>query len=1045
MRRTYRSKKESGNALDHRDVIQGLDEKASVFEAYYIQNIKQTKKELSCIGSSTHYGEPPNKVYKKKYVKRLIKEVEKPVTAIRRTVFLTPDKSLRVNKPQDLFDQLLNSSTQNLKDSPLCGYSTNLRHDAAKTYTRKNNLRNKNINYSSEDSYESDKENSNRSNSQCDVTDIKNYELLIEKVKSEDNNYEDDSINNIVKKLSILNRTEFNNSKGFANENYHLGVKFSPNIMKSPLCSTPYKDKYRGKSIYMFSPIGIEKHKINKKHFVLKEQFDDSLVNVNKNVSYEEYIPPSPIIQLSINKSSKSEKSNKTVSKSEIELTSPSKNVNRHDISVEELSTAQTNHLETSEMVPLGFTGAEENNVQYPEFLNCDTARENNRENSIGIVEKQVALDSVSHRESIREDNTNLNVIECSNYEYDGSNDSSVVVVDNYNDGSECTIELNNKSNITASSDTNHSVSSYDTCHSEETSYNVLNTIKYPVVSLERLNASIVTKYLNNNNRYEFNDSVKTDSVDYNSFDESRLIKTTNITNSEGFVNDMIENLTIEDSYCEHTKDAERVNINTSQDCVNNNAKLNTSTHDDKYVSFVTTRRRIGATKNSIFDLDNSIYSACSTDTDKTVLGNSNNMKIECSFNSNKEEKVPIESDKDSEDIPFNRIEANISNENRISNVTTRQSSRVTRNSVPVSPKFSSFITNNEDFKRGIVLQPGKKWQRSLSIYKRMTMMTDHFDESIIDDDQETKGRKYRQSVISTMEMQDFGGSIHNVSLISQRSSIVSKPSRSTICIVKEANSSRATLSNSTIFEDLKGFLTEDCDDTVVELSKLSIADSDHEITVLEKFHDTSNRIASARDYVLRRCCQADAILFDECYPDTVLKNCHKIGEGVYGEVFLWRAGDGRVRVLKIVPIAGNIKVNGEQQKDFHEIISEIVIAMELSALRTPIDAIQSSFDAGTTIDSLDLHSVENATDVFNEVLAVRCVYGAYPSRLLDLWELYDECKGSENDNPAILPDSQQYIVLELANAGQDLESYEFNNAEQAHALFFQVSLMFNF
>ncbi|KAI8421471.1 hypothetical protein MSG28_009527 [Choristoneura fumiferana] len=63
-----------------------------------------------------------------------------------------------------------------------------------------------------------------------------------------------------------------------------------------------------------------------------------------------------------------------------------------------------------------------------------------------------------------------------------------------------------------------------------------------------------------------------------------------------------------------------------------------------------------------------------------------------------------------------------------------------------------------------------------------------------------------------------------------------------------------------------------------------------------------------------------------------------------------------------------------------------------------------------------------------------------YTSRLLDLWELYDECKGSENDNPAILPRDQQFIVLELANAGQDLESYQFNSAEQAHALFLQVA-----
>ncbi|CAB3221737.1 unnamed protein product [Arctia plantaginis] len=236
------------------------------------------------------------------------------------------------------------------------------------------------------------------------------------------------------------------------------------------------------------------------------------------------------------------------------------------------------------------------------------------------------------------------------------------------------------------------------------------------------------------------------------------------------------------------------------------------------------------------------------------------------------------------------------------------------------------------------------------------------------------------------------------------------------------------------------GFWNEECDDTIIELSKLSIADQTHEVTVLDNFNDTSNRIATAKDYVLRRCNQTEPLPFDECYPDSQLKNCHKIGEGVYGEVFLWRARDGRARVLKIIPIAGNLKVNGECQKDFHEIISEIVIAMELSALRAPIAEIERHFDEGKDVEALNLQAIENATDAFNEVLAVRCVYGSYPSRLLDLWDLYDECKGSENDNPAILPVDQQYIVLELANAGQDLESYQFNNAEQAHALFLQVA-----
>lgn len=65
------------------------------------------------------------------------------------------------------------------------------------------------------------------------------------------------------------------------------------------------------------------------------------------------------------------------------------------------------------------------------------------------------------------------------------------------------------------------------------------------------------------------------------------------------------------------------------------------------------------------------------------------------------------------------------------------------------------------------------------------------------------------------------------------------------------------------------GFLNEECDDTIIELSKLSIADQSHEVTVLNTFHDTSSRLATPRDYVLRRCGQADAIQFNECYPDT--------------------------------------------------------------------------------------------------------------------------------------------------------------------------------
>lgn len=57
------------------------------------------------------------------------------------------------------------------------------------------------------------------------------------------------------------------------------------------------------------------------------------------------------------------------------------------------------------------------------------------------------------------------------------------------------------------------------------------------------------------------------------------------------------------------------------------------------------------------------------------------------------------------------------------------------------------------------------------------------------------------------------------------------------------------------------------------------------------------------------------------------LRNCQKIGEGVYGEVFLLKNPTGGTSVLKIIPIEGSLIVNGEKQKKFNEILSEIIIA----------------------------------------------------------------------------------------------------------------------
>lgn len=147
------------------------------------------------------------------------------------------------------------------------------------------------------------------------------------------------------------------------------------------------------------------------------------------------------------------------------------------------------------------------------------------------------------------------------------------------------------------------------------------------------------------------------------------------------------------------------------------------------------------------------------------------------------------------------------------------------------------------------------------------------------------------------------------------------------------------------------------------------------------------------------------------------MKKCRKIGEGVFGEVFLNESPKASY-VLKIVPIEGVEPINGAVQKKFVEILQEVIISQELSSLR---------------------NDKENQTAGFVEVLNVRLVEGRYPDHLLNLWEDYKDRRGTENDKPDIFNDDQLYIVFELANGGLDLEAFLFKNADQSFSVFKQV------
>ncbi|XP_030246301.1 putative serine/threonine-protein kinase haspin homolog isoform X2 [Drosophila navojoa] len=173
---------------------------------------------------------------------------------------------------------------------------------------------------------------------------------------------------------------------------------------------------------------------------------------------------------------------------------------------------------------------------------------------------------------------------------------------------------------------------------------------------------------------------------------------------------------------------------------------------------------------------------------------------------------------------------------------------------------------------------------------------------------------------------------------------------------------------------------------------------------------------------VLNYCGQTKPLKFSVAYAAAKMLNTCKIGEGVYGEVFKYTPKNKTVSnvVLKVLPIEGSSLVNEEVQKTFEQILPEIIISKEMSALRTNQTTSTSGF-----------------VDLYN----VKLVKGKYPKHLIRLWEDYDEKKESENDNPTMYTDNQLFIVLELKFAGTDMSTFGFQNAEQGYFALQQVTL----
>ncbi|CAD1468461.1 unnamed protein product, partial [Heterotrigona itama] len=364
----------------------------------------------------------------------------------------------------------------------------------------------------------------------------------------------------------------------------------------------------------------------------------------------------------------------------------------------------------------------------------------------------------------------------------------------------------------------------------------------------------------------------------------------------------------------------------------------------------------------------------------------------------------------------------------------------VQQNKLSVVENIIEQSTNNA-MEKPVYLKPGKSWLRSLSILNNIQTQFNLDKLSI------GKGKKWRHSVQDVLNMQKQG-------II--QSCIKKNDSDKKLQITNEVinkseyeliNSSKDRTCDSTIF----GHFSRRISVRVVPLNSTPTVKSIEDASFLKVYgivpvknqrctllinpqkssicniqnDDIDGQvieehvISTAREVILQKCLQKDYIAFSTYFSDSYLEHCRKIGEGVYGEVFLYEYEDEK-SVIKIIPIEGSDYVNGEPQKKFHEILSEIVIAMELYNLR---------FNTGYN------------TDGFVEVKNIKCIKGKYPERLIELWNIYDEEKHSDNDCPSMFNDEQLYIILELGHGGQDLEAFVFNTAEEAHILFIQAAL----
>ncbi|CAH8529689.1 unnamed protein product [Schistosoma turkestanicum] len=179
-----------------------------------------------------------------------------------------------------------------------------------------------------------------------------------------------------------------------------------------------------------------------------------------------------------------------------------------------------------------------------------------------------------------------------------------------------------------------------------------------------------------------------------------------------------------------------------------------------------------------------------------------------------------------------------------------------------------------------------------------------------------------------------------------------------------------------------------------------------YENMILNRSYMTLYEAGDIKGTLFKICEQTDYKTFAQLFNPARRKNLSKIGEGCFGEVFRCPAESHSTNneyvAIKLIPIEGDVKFNGEPQKLFNEVLSEVIVSKELTALSM---------------------GLKNSTCGFVELKKVHLIQGSFPVYLKKAWDKYDKDKKSENDNPSIFPKTQLWVAIESAFCGVTLEN----------------------